>query len=604
MGAIAGWVAHPASSKSEAPDAAGLATMLEKLAHRAGSAELGAFVDRGNTHQVVLGATHYDAAAGIALALDGALVNRAELSAELGKRGYRFPLGSDEELLQKAYQHWDKDVVKRLRGAFAFALWDSRKGRLLLARDRFGEKPLYLREVNGALWFASEAKALAGDPAPAAEVDLSAVWDHLACLYVPSPRTLLTGIRKLAPASHALWQFRKLHETRYWTPPDRLPFSDSHPAGDPVEGFLERLDEAVKLQLPGDGSVGAFLSGGIDSAAIVALMAQNGARVHTFTAGLAEDRASELPAAAAAAKHFGTEHHEVTFTPRDLVERLPGLIAARDAPLARPSDAVLHLLAREAAKSARVVLTGEGGDEILGGYRRHAAERFAWMFRGVPTLLALAGPLSRAFPKLRTAAASLGLADWQERSRRWGGLMTRAERERLSALEVSGPEFHSVNADPSTSRLRRMLYFDQVTSLPDNVLERADRMTMAASIEARAPFLDHRIAEHVSALPDALRVRGLETKWILRRAIARLVPAHVLSFQKSGWLSPRAKVGTELKDFLADHLRGPGSLTRAYYEPKVLDRAIDDQISGRRDNQELLWTLLNLEIWHRQYRHG
>jgi asparagine synthase (glutamine-hydrolysing) len=294
----------------------------------------------------------------------------------------------------------------------------------------------------------------------------------------------------------------------------------------------------------------------------------------------------------------------VTFAARDLVERLPQLVAARDAPLSRPSDAVLHLLAREAAKSTRVVLTGEGGDEILGGYRRHAAEQFAWMFRGLPTLFTLAAPLARAFPKLRTAAASLGLGDWRERSARWGGLMTRAERDRFSTLDLNGSAFHPVDADPNASRLRRMLYLDQTSSLPDNVLERADRMTMAVPIEARAPFLDHRIAEYVSSLPDALRVRGLETKWILRRALARLVPARVLRLHKGGWLSPRAPLGTELKDFLADHLRGPGSLTRAYYEPKLLDRAIDDQIAGRRDNQELLWTLLNLEIWHRQYRHA
>jgi asparagine synthase (glutamine-hydrolysing) len=605
MGALAGWVAPPRA----APEVDGLAPMLEKLEHRARAAEMSAFVDRREAFQAVLGATLYDAPAGVALALDGAIGNRAELRGELARRGYRFPLGSDEELLLRAYQHWDKDVVKRLRGAFAFALWDSHKGRLVLARDRFGEKPLYLREANGVLWFASEARALAAAGAPRAEIDLGAVWEHLACRYVPAPRTLLAGIRKLAPASIALWQFRKLHESRYWVPPDRHPLAESAAGGDPVEGFIERLGDAVKLQMPEEAPAGAFLSGGVDSAAIVALMVQDGRKVHTYTIGVEGDRASELAAAAAAAKHFGTQHHEVTLAPRELVERLPRLVAARDAPLSRPSDAALHLLAGEAAKSVRVVLTGEGGDEILGGYRRHAVERFAWMFRNVPTLLALAAPLAgNVFPKLRTAAASFGLADWRERAARWNGLMTPRERERFFIPEFQPQALPETEADPAASRLRRMLYFDQVGSLPDNLLERDDRMTMAVALEARAPFLDHRLAEYVSRLPDAARVRGLETKWILRRALARLVPARTLRPQKAGWLPERAAalagMSGALRELAADHLRGNHSLTRAYYEPKALERAIDAHAAGRGNNQELLWTLLNLEIWHRQYHHA
>jgi asparagine synthase (glutamine-hydrolysing) len=230
------------------------------------------------------------------------------------------------------------------------------------------------------------------------------------------------------------------------------------------------------------------------------------------------------------------------------------------------------------------------------------------MFRGVPTLLGLAGPLSSTFPGLRTAASSLGLEDWRERSVRWNGLMTRGERKSISILDFEDKFSKDVEGDPNASRLRRMLYFDQVSALPDNVLERSDRMTMAASLEARAPFLDHRVAEYVSSLPDTLRVRGLETKWILRRALSRLVPGRGLSFQKGGWLPARGPanggVSAAFSEQLDEHLRGPRSLTRAYYEPKTLDRAIDDQIAGRHNNQELLWTLLNLEIWHRQYRHA
>jgi asparagine synthase (glutamine-hydrolysing) len=566
--------------------------MLERLAHRNGATELSGFVDRRAKCQVVMGANFYDAHTGTAVVLDGAVANRDELRAWLAKRGYAFTGSSDAEILLKAYQYWDKDAIKHLRGAFAFALWDGRKERLMLARDRFGEKPLYLRETDGALYFASEPKALA---TPDAEVDLEAVWEHLACLYVPGPRTLVKGIRKLPPASYALWQFRKVRETRYWIPPDRNPSTDQESTDDPVEGFIERLGESVKLALP--EKPGVFLSGGIDSAMIVALATQQGARVATFSAGFAEDKASELPAAARAAKHFGTEHYELTISQRDLIDRLPRLVAMRDAPLSRPSDVALHLLAVHAAKITPVVLTGDGGDEVLGGYRRHAAERFAWAFRGLPTLLALFAPLTDS-PRLRAAAASLPIEDWRDRSVRWNGGLTKAQRGHLSVLGLNGSSLDSILADPAASALRRVLYFEQMSSLPDNLLERADRMTMAASVEARAPFLDHRLAEYVSALPDALRVRGVSTKWILHRALARLVPSRALSLRQGGWL-PGGSLRGELGSLVRDHLTGPASLTRGYYEPKVLDRVLAEHDKGRKGHEELLWTLLNLEIWHR-----
>ena len=594
MGAVAGWVSSEA--KGEMSDSSALVPMLERLAHRGGG-ELSGFIDRRRNCQVVMGASFYDAHSGIAVVLDGAISNREELKGWLAKRGYGFAANSDAELLLRAYQYWDKDAIKHLRGAFAFAVWDGRKERLLLARDRFGEKPLYLREAGGTLYFASEAKALV---TPESEVDLDAVWEHLACRYVPGPRTLLKGIRKLPPASYALWQFRKLRETRYWNSPDQKPGGDEESATlDPVEGFIERLSESVKLCLPG----GVFLSGGIDSAAIVALATQGGAKIATFSAGFAEDKASELPAAAQAAKHFGTEHYELTLSKHQLIDRLPQLVAMRDAPLSRPSDVALHLLAVHAARVTPVVLTGEGGDEVLGGYRRHAAEPYAWAFRGLPTVLALLAPLAPALgaasSRFRAAAASLPIEDWRERSLRWNGGMSRGEREHLSSSGTQNSLLlETLAADPAASPLRRVLYFEQMSSLPDNLLERSDRMSMAASVEARAPFLDHRLVEYVSALPDAQRVRGVSTKWILRRALARLVPTGALSLKKGGWL-PVGSLRGELSGLARDHLTGPASLTRAWYEPKVLDKVLDEHDKGKKGHEELLWTLLNLEIWHR-----
>jgi asparagine synthase (glutamine-hydrolysing) len=594
VGAIAGWIGG-----RDAPEEAAILPALDALAHRGACGE-GLFAFRTESGQrVVVGQPYYDEAAGIALALDGAIANREELKGQLGMRGYAFPENSPGEILARAYEHWDKDVVHHLRGAFAFALWDARKERLMLARDRLGEKPLYVRDEN-TLYFASEIKALLRMPGVRAQADPGAVRDYLAYRYVPGPRTLVRGIRKIPPGSYALWQFGRTREVRYWAPPDRNPFSGKS-AGDPVSRFTEKLEEAVKLQMP----AGVLLSGGFDSAALVALGSRHG-KLKTYSAGFADDGASELARAAQVAQHFGTDHHEIVLAPRDIVARLPQVVAHRDAPVSRPSDVALHFIACETARSSRAVMTGEGSDEILGGYRRHVAERYDWIFRSMPTLLFLAGPLVRGNPQWQTAFASLRTPDWRARYVRWVGALDLAERNRLfpgDAEKTSSKPASPFDADPRASRLRRALYFDQSSALPDDVLERADRMTMAASLEARAPYLDHRLVEFVSTLPDDLRVRGLSTKWILRQAARPLLPR--LKPRKGGFAIPAgAWLRGELRDFLLEHLRGQGSLTRAYYEPRILDRVLDQHLAGKRNNETLIWTLLNLEIWHRNCLRG
>jgi len=549
MCGLAGWTATRAAPPEDA-----LSAMAASLAHRTHAGEtLCALVDRNGRREVVLAASLSDGC-GISLALDGAILNAPELKAQLARRGYAFGEGGDAEILLRAYQHWDKDVVKQLRGAFAFAIWDARKDRLLLARDRFGEKPLYLHEAPGALVFASELKALLQVPGVKGEVDVAAVGDYLRLRYVPGPRTLLSGIRKLAPGSCAVWQFGHLKEMRYWTPPDGEPRSAPLPA-DPVAAFIERLAESVQLNMAGTAPVGALLSGGFDSTAIVALMKRRSERVATFAGGFSEDPKSELAAAAAVAKHLGTAHHEITLERRAVLERLPELVASRGAPLSRPADAALHLIAREVAKSVRVALSGDGGDEILGGYRRHT------FLRGLPV-----------------------------GERKTPGLFV---------IPVQPPRPHDAPETPAG--LREILYYEQTTSLPDNVLERTDRLTRAASLEVRTPFLDHRLAEYVATLPDALRVRGLSTKRILRAADRQLYDGAVRP-QKRGFRIP---VGDLLRGecrTLLDWLRGPGSQARSYCDGTVLDRVIDEHLSARKNREDLLWTLLNLEIWHRSLR--
>ena len=404
MCGIAGWVAAHRS----APDDRLLQPMLDALVHR-GPDGCGTFAFNAPRAGVrgVLGHRRLaiidpegsrqpmrDVDAGIALTFNGEIYNFRELRAELEAYGYAFERDSDTEVLLRAYQHWDTGVCEHLRGQFAFAVWDASKERLYLARDRFGEKPLYLVEAGETLFFASEIKALLAGPLAQPEIDLQAVWDYLAYRYVPGPRTLFRGIRKLAPASWATWQAGRLRETRYWVPPDRAPLEaplELAPA-ETVARFLEALEEAVELQMVSDVPFGAFLSGGLDSSMIVALMSRHTSRVKTFSVGFTDARYSELAHAAAVARQFGTEHHEIVVSPDEIMNYLPRLVAQRDAPVSEPSDIPVYMLACAARRSVKMVLTGEGSDEILGGYPPFRRDMLLHDNRGDPETLRVWSP--------------------------------------------------------------------------------------------------------------------------------------------------------------------------------------------------------------------
>jgi asparagine synthase (glutamine-hydrolysing) len=552
-----------------------------------------------------------DDAAQLALTFNGEIYNFRELRAGLEAMGHRFTRDSDTEVLLRAYEQWGDRCVERLRGMFAFVIWDGRNQRLFMARDRFGEKPLFLLEADDGVYFASEIKSLLQLPRPKPEVNLSAVWDYLAYRYVPGPRTLFRGIRKLAPGTCATWQAGKLTERRYWIAPDRSAQKHSDLNGNAVPAFLDKLDEAVRLQMVSDVPFGAFLSGGLDSSTIVALMTRHNSKVKTFSVGFTEGAYSELGYASVVARHFKTDHHELEVDSKDLIEHLPKLVGYRDAPVTEPSDIPIYMLAKEASKSVKMVLTGEGSDEILGGYPKHVFERFAASYQLMPGFIrhGLIQPLTQSLPygfrRAKTAITNLNIEDWPERYARWFGACSRREREELTVLRVNGdgrddaPPF---DTDPDNSTLRRILYSDQTSWLPDNLLERGDRMTMAASIESRVPFLDHELAGFVSGLPDNYRVKGMTTKWVLREAGKSLIPEQILNRPKVGFRVPVNRwFQGPMKDYLRDHLQGADSKTRGYYDPQVLDRVVGDHVEGRQNHEKLLWALLNLEIWHRQY---
>ncbi len=548
----------------------------------------------------------------VQIVFNGEVYNFQELRRELETAGHRFATHSDTETIVHAYEQWGDDCVRRLRGMFAFALWDGRRARLLLARDRFGKKPLFLHEADGVFLFASEIKAILAFPGVKASPDETAVWDYLAYRYVPAPATLYQGIRKLMPGCVAVWEDGRITERRYWTPPDREPRQPGPQPADPVGEFMGVLEEAVRIRMVADVPFGAFLSGGIDSSAVVALMSRHSSLpVKTFSVGFAEAGYSELDYARAIATQFGTEHHELTVEASHLMEHLPALIRYRDAPVAEPSDIPIYLLSREARKWVKMVLTGEGSDEILGGYPKHVYERYARRYQWLPAALrhGLVEPLVRALPyrfrRAKTAIVNLGLERFEARMPRWFGALSDAERRELVALPAPAAKSGEYQFDtpPGNTALRRILYFDQTSWLPDNLLERGDRMTMAASIEARMPFMDHELAAFVSSLPDEFRVRGRTTKWLLREGMKRILPASILERPKVGFRVPVNEwFRTTLRDYLYDHLTGPDSRTAHYYHRPALLRVLEEHVGGRQNHEKLLWAMLNLELWWRDNR--
>jgi len=550
----------------------------------------------------------------VQIVFNGEIYNFRDLREELIRAGHRFSTGSDTETIVHAYEQWGTDCLSHFRGMFAFAIWDAGRDRLFLARDRFGKKPLFLHERAGLLLFASEIKAILAFPGVQARIEPEALWDYFSYRYVPGPATLFAGIRKLAPGSYAVWEKGRLVECSYYVPPDRAP---RHPGAsvpdDPVGTFLRELEEAVRLRMVSDVPFGAFLSGGIDSSAVVGLMRRHSNHpVKTFSVGFAEAAYSELSYARTIANHFSTEHHELTVSHRDLMDHLPSLVRFRDAPVAEPSDIPLFLLAKEARRTVKMVLTGEGADEVLAGYPKHVFERFVPMYQKMPAPVRrfLVEPLVRSLPygfrRLKTAVAAMGTTPWHERMPRWFGALS--EEGRRSLLEITPPTRARAPWEPDSAKegysaLRAILYFDQTSWLPDNLLERGDRNTMAASLEARMPFMDHQLVAFVSNLPDHWRIQGLNTKRLLREAMRNLLPDTILHRPKVGFRVPVNEwFRGPMREYLFDHLSGASSLTRSYYHSSALQRVLDEHMSRRHNHEKLLWSLLTLEIWHREYR--
>ena len=617
MCGLAGWIA----AADSAPPENLLAVMTDRLGHRGpdgrGEAHLTSGDGRlrvalGHRRLAIIdlggGAQPMTGPAGLAVTFNGEIYNYLELRRELEAHGHQFTSHSDTEVLLHGYRQWGEALLPRLVGMFAFALWDSTQEVLFLARDRFGKKPLFLAETVGALGFASEIKSLLDLPWVERRLDRDGLASFFAFRFVPGPATLFAGIRKLPPGHAAVWRAGSLREWCWYTPPDAAPRDAAAAPAEPLDGFAKMLDEAVRCRMISDVPLGAFLSGGLDSSAIVALMARHSNHpVRTFSIGFGDAALNELPYARQVAKHLGCQHLDTEFTAADLMATLPQATTYRDAPVSEPADLPIFLLSGLAVREVKVVLTGEGSDEVLGGYPKHMFEPWADLYQSVvPPLLhrAVVAPLVRALPwrfrRAKTLMASFGCVPHGERMARWFGALSPEDQ---AALTVTRFPSLPPRRPAGTDALRAILLSDQQVWLPDNLLERGDRMTMAQGLEARNPFLDHRLVALVSALPNHYRIRGRTTKWLLRQAAAPMLPEVILKRPKIGFRLPVADwFRGSARDYLRDMLTGPSCRSAGFYQPGAIHRTLAEHDQGRHNHEKLLWAMLALEEFQRQYR--
>jgi asparagine synthase (glutamine-hydrolysing) len=555
------------------------------------------------------------------IVFNGEIYNFQELRADLEKQGDEFYTNSDTEVILHLYDKYGADCVEYLRGMFAFAIWDEHEKTLFIARDRIGKKPLlYSHLADGSLVFGSEFRALLKHPDVSREVDYAAIHHYLSLAYVPAPLTAFQKIRKLKPGHWLLWKDGEIKTTRYWQPDFSKKIKISEP--DAKEETLRLMREAVKLRLISEVPLGAFLSGGVDSSVVVALMAeQSSTPVKTFSIGFEEQDFSELKYARMVAEHTGAEHHEFTVKP-DALEVLPTLVRHYGEPYADPSAIPTFYVARETRRHVTVALNGDGGDESFAGYERYTAMALAERYHKLPKILRQSF-IEKAVNLVPTSeirrsrardlkrflqAASL---DKVERYFTWMSAINRAAKtelysdgfknktEALETRDFLADWFSSANG---SGIVDATMMTDQQTYLPDDLLVKVDIASMANSLEARSPLLDHKVIEFAASLPENLKLRGTTSKYLLKKIAAKLVPPKAVYRRKMGFGVPVGKwFRGALEPFLRETLLSEKSLGRGLFRPAVVSRFVNQHVSGERDFTYQLWTLLMLELWFEEF---
>ncbi len=621
------------TNRDVAPSRARLEAMRDSMVHR-GPDAAGLYIEGGvgfgHRRLSIVDVEHgqqpmYSDNRRFVVVYNGEMFNHPSLKPQLEAAGVRYRTRSDTETLLHLFERYGEQAVVHMRGMFAFAIWDTVDRRLVLGRDRFGIKPLYyLFQADGTLLFASEIKGLLAATDSSPRLNLPALPDFLANHATSGEETMFAGIRRLAPGHTMVWQDGSISIRRYWD----LQYGAQTVTSQPIPAdeaalvseFTDRFSEAVRIRLMSDVPLGMFLSGGIDSAAITAVMAGLVTDpIRTFSVAFSENEANELAYARIVAGAFKTDHHEIVVSPEQFFAALPRLIWHEDEPIAHPSSVALYFVSKLASQHVKVVLTGEGSDEMLAGYNRYRVTDFNARFGAIYERL-LPGLARRAI--VRTIAM-LPRTSWfaQRASRTFltrgadldslyfdnFAVFARLAQRALLTKKVQASigdvdpyaQFHAaldrVRDQPLVSQL---LYADVNTYLHE-LLMKQDQMSMAASIESRVPFLDHPLAEWVATLPQSMKLRGTTTKWILRAAMKNRLPAAILNRPKMGFPVP---IGTWLRGawrpLLDEYLLGERALDRSLFEPQAVKTLVAEHLAGY-NHSERLWALLTFEIWAR-----
>ncbi len=556
-----------------------------------------------------------------AIVFNGEIYNFQKLRKDLVKEGNRFYTNSDTEVILHLYEKHGVDCVQYLRGMFAFAIWDELEQTLFIARDRVGKKPLlYSHQTSGSLIFGSEFQALLKHPDISKEVDYTAIDNYLTYLCIPAPQTAFKNIRKLKPGHWLRWKNGEIETKRYWLPEFSNKIITTQKEAE--KETLEILREAVKLRLISEVPLGAFLSGGVDSSVVVALMAQESSKpVKTFSIGFEEQDYSELKYAKQVANHVGAEYNEFIVKP-DALEVLPKLVQHYGEPYADSSAIPTYYVSKETRKFVTVALNGDGGDESFAGYERYVAMRIAEVYHSFPKnirkyfieKLVNSLPNSQAKKsRIRDAKRFLEAASLPKAQRyfRWMSTFYSDAKSELytddfvnnlsetSSIKILEKWFDESNG---LGILDKTLLTDQMTYLPNDLLVKVDIASMANSLEARSPLLDHKVIEFAASLPEKVKMRRFETKSLLKKIGAKLVPKDVIYRRKMGFGVPIGNwFRNEMKDFIREILLSETSFKRGIAKPEILKKYIDDHTSLKKDYAPQIWTLLMLELWFQTF---
>lgn len=549
----------------------------------------------------------------VAVVFNGEIYNFQEVRRELEARGHRFATSSDTEVIVHGWEEWGEAIADRLNGMFAFAVADERAQTVWIVRDRLGIKPLYYRHEPGRqLLFASEIKALLAHPDVPREIDRIGLLNFLAYGHAVAPSTMYRGVSKLPPGSALRIERGRVTERAWWQP-----VPGAVDTGVSEEEWTRRLrallEDSVRRQMIADVPVGAFLSGGVDSSAVVALMARNtDRRVQTFAVGFEYGAYNELPDARRVAEHLGTEHHEILVAAPQLLEALQTLVYHFDEPFGDAACFPTYLVSKLARQHVTVVLTGEGGDELFGGYRRYAADE--WLRRLAPVLGAVGPvlePIVRTLPRFRRVKKLMDAARLRDDAVRYSSLLRVFTDDMLAEMLPGGgggdfdptaPYRQHMTHASGADYINRLMYADLKTWLPDTYLEKVDKTSMAVSLEARVPLLDHRLVELSMRIPGHLKIARGVTKRIFKRAVADLLPETTLRKPKRGFSVPTDLwFRGELRQFAFDVLFDRRTRQRGCFQPDAVERLWRDHQDGREVRDAHLWLLMNFELWARRY---